>query len=112
MPKPKDQTPKRLCPGGLSYGRRRDDHQLGKVEDVLCYRCHKRMGCSTCCERAPDLICTMCHDWATEEAIKEHGPMVRPENRNDAMKIVQMTYSGKVSQQEAGLLFDSLWNLS
>jgi hypothetical protein len=110
MPREKAE-PKRTCPGGLSYNRLRHEHKLGKIEDVLCFRCHKRMGCSGCCERAKNLICLLCHDWATKQALGEHGRMVAQDKREDAMKIVVMAYEGKVTEPEADLLFEQLWRI-
>jgi hypothetical protein len=112
MPQRKNaDPPKQTCPGGLSYNRRRESHKLGQVEDILCFRCGKRMGCSACCDRPKDLICLICHDWASRTGLREHGPMVPRDKRVDAMKIVTMAYEGKVTPNEADLLFQSLWNL-
>ena len=111
MPREKTE-PKRTCPGGLSYNRRRDEHKLGKVEDVLCFRCHKRMGCSICCENPRELFCLICHSWATKVGLWAHGRMLPQDKLEDAIKIVMMAYEGKVTAAEADLLFESLWNLS
>lgn len=99
------------CPGGLSFGRLRKRHNLGRVTDVLCYRCNKRMGCSRCCEPARHLVCLVCHDWATKAALKEHGRMVPREKRGEMMKILFMIYNGKVTEPEGQKLFDELMNL-
>ena len=64
------------CSGGNSWGCRKDEHQKGKVPDVMCFRCRQRMGCSRCCERSTELICLFCRNWATELAVKIHGDMV------------------------------------
>jgi hypothetical protein len=64
------------CTGGRSWGCRHDEHEKGKFPDVLCYRCKVRMGCSRCCERASQLICLECYNWATKGAVRIHGNVV------------------------------------
>lgn len=69
------------------------------------------MGCSRCCERPKDLICLICHDWATRAAVREHGRMVPREKRAEMMGIVLMIYRGALSPDDGQRLFDELMNL-
>ncbi len=79
---PRKQTeqikPGRVCRGGQSFGCRHDPHELGKVEDVLCWRCKARLGCSACVQIARELVCLRCHDWGSKAGEEAHGRMVRP----------------------------------
>lgn len=106
------KTPKRLCPGGLSYGRRREEHELGRRPDILCYRCKKRLGCSSCVASAYDLICLSCHDWGTERAMERHGPMVKDRERQAAgWKIVLMADAGTLIEEDIDRLFQELFTV-
>jgi hypothetical protein len=81
MPKRKDlavtKTPKPGdCLGGRSWQFKPEPHAPGKVKDIYCYRCKARMGCSFCCEKARELLCLECHNWATKTAMRYHGNIV------------------------------------
>lgn len=77
MPKLKGgETGVEKCPGGVSFNRKRHEHEKGKIPDIVCYRCNNRMGCSRCCDPANDLICLVCHNWATKIALARHGDIV------------------------------------
>jgi hypothetical protein len=102
----------RACFGGRSFNCRREGHPVGKVPDILCWRCKTRMGCSRCVESPRDRICLVCHEWATKIAYENHGPIEKePVIARDAMKIVQMRKSGQITDQESEQLFSELWKL-
>ena len=78
----KAETSRGQCPGGLSLWRNQAPHELGKVPDIVCYRCKARMGCSSCCQIPSELICGRCQDWATRAGFERHGAMVRRQASN------------------------------
>lgn len=89
-----------LCRGGLSFGRRyvvkyeppKETRELGSHEPIeprYCRRCKVYLGCKFCAQRPSELICVRCHDWATDEAEEEHGPMVSRDLA--ASKVRQLT---------------------
>ncbi len=76
------------CFGGLSYGCKRFEHEISKIRpDIYCRKCDSRLGCAGCCEIDRDLICLKCHDWALDDGVKAHGPMIR--DRQEALKYWQ-----------------------
>lgn len=76
--KPEAVKPGRTCHGGLSMGCNHNPHELGKVEDILCFRCKARLGCSKCVEIPRELVCLRCHDWGHKTAVEAHGAIIRP----------------------------------
>lgn len=75
-----------LCRGGRSFGCKKisetadaESRTLGPHEarhPRTCRRCHAYMGCFICAHPPVELVCLNCHDWATEEAEREHGKMI------------------------------------
>jgi hypothetical protein len=76
--KVKEDSPEIIgaCRGGRSWQFKQDPHKPGKIKDIYCYRCKTRMGCSFCCEKARELLCLECHNWATKTAMRYHGNIV------------------------------------
>jgi len=64
------------CTGGRSYNCNHRPHDVGRVANILCYRCSARLGCSFCCERSIDLICLNCHNYGTRAAVRHHKDIV------------------------------------
>lgn len=106
-----EKKPKDLCIGGQSWARRKFEHERGKIKDVLCYRCGSRMGCSMCVEIGRELLCLICHNWATRTAVRFHGDIVPnpkvPRVRTDrGMKIYEQgntTALDKITEIVGGL---------
>ena len=111
MPK-KPEPEKKQCSGGRSFGCNRTEHDIGKVEDVFCFRCKTRMGCSRCVEPAGSRVCLNCHDWATRAALGRHGPMVSREKGAEAMKIVMMIAGRKITESDGNKLLDELFAMA
>lgn len=107
MPRTENQV--RSCPGGLAFGRFGGEHKLGKQPDILCFRCKKRLGCSSCCPPKRDIICKACRDWGSRDALDIHGRLVPREKVSDAMKIIAIIVDGKLDIHGAGLLFKQLF---
>lgn len=65
------------CIGGRSYNRHQIEHEKSaKKPDIYCYRCGTRMGCAVCCEMPRELICLICHNWATKTGLAFHGNII------------------------------------
>ncbi len=62
------------CKGGKSWGCKHQEHDKGR--DIICYRCQNCIGCVNCCERAAELICLYCHNFATKTGVNIHGNIV------------------------------------
>ena len=110
MPKPEKKELIKKCSGGNSFGCRRSEHKQGKFL-FQCRLCNQFMGCSVCAQNPMELICNRCRDWATRAALQTHGKMVPEHKRTDAMKIVMLRFTGKLSQQDAEREFSELWAL-
>src|SRR5574340_872849 len=78
----------RMCRGGQSWGCRHDAHATGRTEDIHCYRCNVRLGCSVCVPRLPEAICLQCNNYGHKYGIQKHGNIVpnsrMPRVRTDA----------------------------
>lgn len=85
MPRPKPTAETKFaahCVGGQSYGCKHEEHEKSKQwPDIICYRCHVRMGCGWCVQIPRELLCLRCHDFATAIAMKFHGPVVQSRDR-------------------------------
>lgn len=78
MPKKREAElkPGKVCRGGISFGCRHEPHSIGKIEDVLCWKCKARLGCSACVQIAQERVCLRCHDWGSKAGLAAHGSMV------------------------------------
>lgn len=79
MPTRKPQTESKAgkCTGGASEGCRHDEHEQSKKRpDILCFRCHTRLGCGVCVVMDRELSCLHCKSWGTRLAAEAHGAVV------------------------------------
>lgn len=78
MPRNSETKPakKPQCTGGRSFGCKHDEHNIGKIPNVLCMTCKTRLGCSRCVQIPQELLCLNCHDWAHPVALAKHGHVV------------------------------------
>jgi hypothetical protein len=101
----------RTCTGGQSFGCRREEHAIGKIPDLLCYRCLTRLGCSTCVESAHERICLSCHNWGTRAGVQRHGNVVpshkHPRVRTDDGWSV-WTHGQRDAEREAAAMIKQL----
>lgn len=113
MPRARDsEKPLRPCPGGFAFARRKIPHELGKIPDILCINCKRRLGCSWCVGLPCDVACNHCHDWGTKEALGRHGRLLPEELRADAIKILFMIVGGRLTEKEGSSEFAGLWTVA
>lgn len=98
------------CTGGRSFGCKHEEHDYGRIRNIVCMKCKTRMGCFWCCQIPRELVCLNCHEWAHPKALAAHGPMVHDlDKKREAMKIVQMRYRGQIGAADADRLFKELF---
>lgn len=125
---------KKPCNGGLAFGCRKfgphraryqkfyddADRKLRNVRltyeesmaSYICTYCKQWLGCMTCAGDIGDLLCRECKTYANKISFRRHGRIIRDkETLNEAWKIVDMRYRGRVNQEEAEALFSELFSL-
>ena len=100
---------KKKCPGGLGMDRYHGEHHLGKTSDIVCYRCHARLGCSLCLPMMSEIVCRRCKSWGTRTALGTHGPIVNRDTAWTAFQVVMMIKTGGMKVDEATELIEELF---
>lgn len=95
MPRRQLDEKRELCTEGRSFNRKKHEHAKGST--VICYRCETVMGCVWCCEPLQELICLVCHNWASRRGVEKHGDV----GPNDKVQHVRTDRGWKHWQQDS-----------
>lgn len=96
------------CRGGNSMNCNHRTHR--KQQDVFCWRCKQRMGCTGCCEIERDRVCLNCRDWANRAALDTHGPLIKDKGKcAEGFRIVSMIALRSIDPADGEQLLSELF---